>query len=932
MSTKPTESSCPPLEGLTPMMRQYYGLKSQCQEAILFFRMGDFYEIFGSDAEVVAPLLDIVLTSRDKAPFGKGSGDKSSQEPVQANDQGTANGNKIPFCGVPHHSARNYWLKLLKRGMKVAIADQVEDPATAKGLVKRDIIRVYTPGLIDDLEGLDSGTPNYLMAILQLPGVVDLWTILVVDVSTGELRLGNIKEFKEVLEFIKVTQPKELLVRKFFVPEITAQLKKLYGDIAPVVGDLPEAILRDEQSQKQMIAEVFGSNALSNGPQDQGVEGGSAIVAAVLVHLKGLKVPLTSLMRIGPLSDPETMVLDDIAIRDLELFETTRRRQTEGSFFRTINQTLTPMGTRLFRRNLIRPLLSQTLIESRQNIVEQLVQFGESNLSEFRQALKGCPDLERLSVRVANGLASPMDLGRLSQALQHCKQLFSVLNRLLSTEDCQNQGPIKKMLVELNSGFEVSDLLKGALEDQLGPLGSGKGVFKTGYDVDLDKKRHFVFAGEEVIFQYQERLKEQTGISSLKIKFQKNYGHLIEITKTHSTKVPTSFIKRQTMVNAERYTTPELQELSENIENAQVHFTDRERQLFTMLNQKVAAQLEAIQRSSETLAYFDMLHSFAWQALKFQYSRPRIVKNGGLVLRGSRHPVVETFIGQHDFFANDINIVGDYRQLLITGPNMAGKSTLMRQVALTALMAQVGCFVPAKSAELPIFDRIFTRVGASDDLVKGQSTFMVEMSEAAHILKCATKRSLVILDEVGRGTSTQDGLALAAAILADLSQRIGCMALFATHYRELVDFGHSLPSVQAVQTEVIERGDEIVFTHRLKPGATSSSYGIEVARIAGIPPMVLEQAKKIASESHEDREKSTSKLSPKIKTNQLPLPLEDRGELELIPYKVTPIENEWIDRIKRLNLYRMTPLQALNLLAELQTSLEVVSKRSEPLL
>lgn len=918
---------------MTPMLRQYYGLKSQCPDAILFFRMGDFYEIFGGDAEIVAPLLDIVLTSRDKGGSDRGMSSDASQP----------NGNKIPFCGVPHHSARNYWLRLLKRGMKVAIADQVEDPAQAKGLVKRDIVRIYSPGLIDDLEGLDLESPNYLMAIVEQPIPEGNWILVVVDVSTGELRLGSLPNFNDVLDFIKVTSPKEILVRKFFAIEMKSHLSKVYGDLRPLVGELPETILRDEQSQKIIITRIFGSGETSDS-LEKSVKGAQGSLAALLVYLENLKVPLTGLMRISPLSEPESMILDDTAIRDLELFETTRRRQTEGSLFRALNQTLTPMGARLLRKSLLQPMLSQNLIEKRLNVVQSLVNLGERGLAEIRLAIKGCPDIERLGIRVANRVASPVDLGRLRQALGQSKGMLESLEPLLQGQPLGDQEAIRSIECDIQSGFEVLELLSNALEDQPGPLGLGRGVFKADYDVDLDKKRHFVFAGEGLILQYQERLKEQTGITSLKIKLQKNYGHLIEITKSHSSKVPSAFIKRQTMVNAERYTTPELQELSENIQNSQEHLVLREREIFEELIVKVTQYVRAIKTSSESLAQIDLLLSFAWQAIKYQYSRPRWTNNGGMVLKGSRHPVVETFVGQHDFFANDIAIEGRVRQLLITGPNMAGKSTLMRQVALTALMAQIGSFVPARSAELPIFDRIFTRVGASDDLVKGQSTFMVEMSEAATILKNASKRSLVILDEVGRGTSTQDGLALAAAILTDLAQRITCIALFATHYHELVAFSAPLRSVQSVQTEVIERGDEIVFSHRLKPGATSSSYGIEVARIAGIPPLVLEHAKKIAGEVHkidsgiqksdgdpkkavelpEVKEVKQSKYGKAVKNNRELLPLEDRGELQLMHHEPTAFETDWIERVKGLNIYRTTPLQALNILAELQASLKPV--------
>lgn len=873
-----TQQSAAALETLTPMMRQYYELKSKVGDAILFFRMGDFYEIFGGDAEEVAPVLELVLTSRER-------GDQQ----------------RIPFCGVPHHSARNYWLRLLKRGYKVALADQVEDPAEAKGLVKRDIIRILTPGAVDDPEGLDRDAPNYVLAVHEEPGIGQ-WTVALADLSTGELRLGNVEGLAQVRPLVERFRPKEVLARQFFHEDLSVLLASYRTDHKLLIEALPEAPLRDEAEQKSLLGQIFGKQELASQPCGA-CPGGEPLVAAVLVHFRSLQASLSQFLSVRPLFEANTMMLDESALRDLEIFETARRREAEGSLFKEINQTLSPMGARLLRYFLAHPLLDAAQIRGRHQAVRALIQLGETRLAEVRQELKHLPDLERLSTRIFAGVAGPGELVKVIQGLDKAKWL---LDQVLGDRgEKLPQDLFRAMATGLKFHRNPLKVLAASLSPEPRPLGTGVGVFKPGYDDQLDALSAAATNGEAQVEAYQEKLKGETGISSLKIKSHKSYGLLIEITRANAAKVPKDFIRRQTMVNCERFTTVELNELNETLGSAMDQAVQREAALYQELLTELGKFRMDLRSVAYALATFDLLQSFAWQALRHDYCEPRLCDEDKVELKGSRHPVVERYVGRAAFAPNDLTLVPTKKLLLITGPNMAGKSTVMRQTALAAILCQIGSFVPAQSARLPVFDRVFTRVGAADDLSRGQSTFMVEMSEAANILRHATQKSLVILDEVGRGTSTSDGLALASAILSDLSQRVRCFALFATHYHELVPLAETMTNVSPMQTEVIERDGRIVFTHRLKDGATSSSYGIEVARLAGIPEQVIARAAAFL-EAHNAAQ------------NPLPVPPKAEPLKASAPRAGASRADEWFERLSRLNVNRLTPIQALNILAELQ--------------
>lgn len=906
---------------LTPMLRQYYEIKQTVGDAVLFFRMGDFFEIFGEDAEMIAPKLDVVLTARER-------GDQT----------------KIPFCGVPHHSAKGYWLKLVKLGYKVAICEQLEDAAHSKGLVKRGVTRIYTPGSIDELEGLEHDQPNYLLAWMDVPGA-NQEVLAVVDVSTGELRLGNIGR-GQLLNFVRLFRPVELLVRRFATEQVKRSLENWTRENPVCIDHLPEAPLKDENLQRELLYKMFGANEISDqacGP----VEGGSQIIAALLTRLNELQSSTNQFLRIDRLESADSIPLSETVIRDLEIFETSRRRASDGSLVRIIDRTLSPMGARIFRYSLANPLIKREAILARHSAVEELLKSGEETLQSLRSELKNTPDLARLSTRILAGSASPHELAMVRSALSKANNLSPLVTSLAS-----KGSALLEISHALVSAPEVLAILGEILVDMPEGLGSGNRVFKAGYDRFLDEKNSLAMQGQQRVDAYENELRDKTGISSLKIKAHKSFGLLIEVTKTNVSRVPTEFIRRQTMTNGERYTTMELKDLDDALASAYEQAIQRELQLYEELLHKLAPFRDGLMSVAKALGQLDMLQSFAWLAIKENYTRP-ILSAGPrrLVLKACRHPVVERFVGRHEFVANDVLLNDKKSQMLITGPNMAGKSTVMRQTALAAILCQAGAFVPAFEAEIPIFDGIFTRVGASDDLSRGQSTFMVEMSEAAEILRKATSKSLVILDEVGRGTSTTDGLAIASSILEDLATRVKCFTMFATHYHELVPLMATRSNVVTAQTEVLEKSDGIVFTHRLIAGASASSFGLEVARLAGVPTHVIELAKSYLGRAEQEQTNST-KDSPSLVATRVGATKVAQANID-VPAHLTKVQRGLFNldvgypenggplagpsragldrvaaRLESIRIHKTTPLQALNILNELKSMLVPVEQKA----
>lgn len=882
---------------MTPMLKQYYDLKAQHSDAVLFFRMGDFYEIFGDDAQLVAPLLEITLTSRER-------GDSE----------------RIPFCGVPHHSARNYWLRLLKLGKKVAIADQIEDPKLAKGLVKRAVTRVLSPGCIEDLDGLDSEKPNYTLAILEVPtkGRSSLvgqrqWALGLADISTGELRLGTIEDETELVALVERLLPRELLVRKFEETEFRARFAALLKESEVFFSFFSEGMLRDRMAQAESIGDVFGSQEIMGQPCGK-VLGGEGLIAGMLEHFKRQLAPHKSFLTIRPLLDPGTLALGETVLRDLEIFETARRREIKGSLFSELNHCKTPMGARLFRQALAFPSTEKSFIESRREAVSSLLGLESVERGPFEQSLGDCIDIERLATRIISKGLMPAELLKIALTLDAGHKLGEKI-----TSQTSSGSWLLGLAEVLVSGKRNGDRLLGLLRSDGQGLGTGTGVFAAGFDAELDRLNSNAENGEAQVAKYEQRLREETGITSLRVKKHQSLGLLIEVTKSHITKVPAQFIRRQTMVNGERYVTENLQRFGAELEISQQCAIERERSLYEQLLESLVTEVPQFRRISSAMAELDLIFSLSTLAKTFHYVRPTISAEAIEIL-GSRHPIVERSVGLHGFVANDIVLSGRQNQMLITGPNMGGKSTVMRQVAISAILNQIGAYVPARQAKLPIFDRIFTRVGASDDLARGQSTFMVEMTEAAAILRQATAKSLVILDEVGRGTSTTDGLAIASAILEDLATRVQGVTLFATHYHELVEVAQGLPRVRLFQMEVKEKKEGVLFSHRLIPGAAESSFGIEVARLAGLPDAVVMRAREnlqrceLASGPCSVLSLPLAAKASEAPPAEISRPLEAKG----LKAKVNEKSVRIVERLVGLKIHSTTPLQALNILDELK--------------
>jgi DNA mismatch repair protein MutS len=880
---------------LTPMLKQYFDCKEQADGAIVFFRMGDFYEIFGDDAEKIAPILDIVLTAREK-------GDQT----------------KIPFCGVPHHSAKAYWLKLVNLGHKVAIVEQLEDPKEAKGIVKRGIVKTYTPGSLTDLEGLDRDKSNFIAAIME-SATSKKFAVILADVSTGLLRLGELTEAQTV-DYLRLHSPSEILVRRYFHPRLQEIFAPFRLDFSFRADTLPEAPLKDAGLRQDILGSRFSGGQWSKHLCGK-VTSGEELLASFFQFLKNLGQEAQQFQQIHSLKNSERLTLSIQAVRDLEVFETNLRRDFEGSFAKTINRTLTPMGGRRLRDVLQNPWNHPKIIIERQAAVESLRNGGEEFVHKLRDQLKHIADIGRLATRILAKVASPKELGQIKQSLEKSTDLVVLLSQATNCKTLQDN------VHRLKLASPILQALQEALVDQPTTLGQGNGVFRSGFNQELDELVFVMTSGQTLVDQYEETLRRRSGINSLKIKEHKTFGLLIEITKSHLTKVPSDFVRRQTMVNCERFSTPELLELSEKLSNAVDGAVVYEAKLFERFLESLGSYHRSLCDIADSLADLDLLQGFALISLQEKWTKPQVITDGErqLKIAGGRHPVVEAYVGRHAFVINDTELARDKKCVVITGPNMGGKSTYMRQVALIALLTQIGSYVPAQAAVMPVFDQIFTRVGAGDDLSRGKSTFMVEMSESADILQMATSKSLVILDEVGRGTSTRDGLSLAVAILKDIATRVQCMCLFATHYHELTEYFDD-GSIVSLQAEVVQSSekDSVVFTHRIVAGVASSSFGIEVARKAGIPDHVLNTARQILSGRLAAKDLSRLETKPLTKVQAGLFGLDDGAPSSQPSFKAPSQGHDKIDidrilaRIDAFKINRMTPLQALNALSELK--------------
>ena len=846
---------------MTPMLQQYFALKKKCGDAVLFFRMGDFYEVFGEDAVTVAPLLNILLTNRNR-------------------------NEKMPFCGVPHHSYRPHCRKLIEHGFKVAIAEQVTHPTAAgEGIIGREIVRIITPGLHNDLDGLDDDKPNYLASLYEDPQTRH-WSVLLADVSTGELRLGTLSDAQQVFDFACKNAPREILARAFQHQKIKENLPAT----AVLLSPLPEIVVSDNQQCEQILLEAFAPSMLAPIAEDTTAR---VNLAAFTLYLQQNYCETDNFLHLKPLCDKQEMDLSANVIRDLELFITIQTRSTKGSLYNVVNNTLTPMGARLLRYALAHPLTARRPLQARQAAVDELFARGYQALQDLRKLLQVFPDLERLSNHVLNGNVQPA-------------QLAAVLTALDKVSALTAQQGMPALGKEQQALEDVQQLLRAALLDRPARLGLGTEVFRSQYDRELGQCIELANSGEEKVSDYEQKLKDSSGIVSLKIKKHRQLGLVIEVSRAQVAKVPEDFVLRQSMVNCARYVTTELVELDNALNNALGQAMAREEVLYQQLLQKLRGYHQSLLRLSVAVAAFDLHQSHAFTAVKENWCRPQ--HGDDIILQSCRHPVVEKLLGAHRFVPNDIELTCDMKTMLITGPNMGGKSTAMRQVALCAVLHQSGSYVPATSAVLPHFDHIFTRIGASDNITAGQSTFMVEMIETATILRASSARSLVIVDEIGRGTSTSDGLALAQAILEKLV-RLHCFCLFSTHFHELVPATAKLNGIRTMQTEVQK---DSMFTHRLIPGSCSNSFGIEVARQAGVPATVLQRATKLLQQNSDTLLPATNGYLPSA-THP------DSQLLQLLAR-----------RFDKLNIYQTTPLQALNFVSDIKALFSRTSQ--QPLL
>jgi DNA mismatch repair protein MutS len=866
---------------LTPAMKQYVDIKEKYPDCILLYRMGDFYEMFFDDATLVAPILEITLTSRNK-------GKEDS----------------VPLCGFPYHAVSSYITKLIEHGFKVAICEQVEDPKKAKGIVKREVIRVITPGLLLDAENLSAGENNFLAGISVHK---DLLGLAFLDISTGEFQIGEFPDDDSLLTALAGLDCKELILAKTFPDK--ALLKRI--ELQWPAGRIN--FLEDDYFQyaqaPALLENIFTKEVLDRA-KIAGRQAAISAAGAVLRYVtETQKIQPQHINDIKWYSKEDYLLIDDTARRNLELFATIHDNSKAGSLFSLINETLTPMGTRRLRWWLNYPLVDVNKIQTRLSAVAEI---KDSHIvrSSLRKILSRIYDLERLAGRVALRVANPRDLVALKVSLLAIPELKSMLLDFTAPALTAIRGTLSEIPT-------VVDLIAGAIADDPPQSIQEGGFIRAGYDEELDKLKSISRDAKKWIAALELQERQKTGINSLKVGFNNVFGYYIEVTKANVALVPDSYVRKQTLVNAERYINQELKEFEQTVLNAEEKIREREYELYLALRDDVARYINEIQRNSSEVAELDAFVALAEVAEKYLYVCPEINDEDAIIITEGRHPVVEAALMKEGFVPNDSLLdLNSNKLLIITGPNMAGKSTYIRQVALIVLLAQIGSFVPAAKARIGVVDKIFTRIGASDNLARGQSTFMIEMTEMAEILKNASHRSLVILDEVGRGTSTFDGLSIAWAVaeyVHDFNGR-GIRTLFATHYHQLTDLVATKEGAKNYNIAVKEWGEKIIFLRKIVEGGASRSYGIEVARIAGVPQEVITRAKEILHnlEKGEFDEIGMPRIARGLNAAKHISP-----QLNLFMEK----EDEIISELKSMNISSMTPLEALNKLSELKNKL-----------
>ena len=866
---------------LSPMMRQYLEVKEQHRDQILFFRLGDFYEMFFEDALLVSKELELTLTGRE-----------------------CGLSERAPMCGVPYHSAESYIDRLIKRGYKVAICEQMENPSLAKGLVKREITRVVTPGTLIDSSLLEEASNNYLCCVCwQKEGC----GLAFADVSTGEMNVTQLPggDSGPVLGELGKFAPREVVFNEGLLdqPKITAFMKEKLSCTADI---LPEELFSAAAAQLEILRQFKAKNLTSLGLVE--MPAAVAALGALLAYLRQTqRVGLERIQEIHLYSDKQFMRLDLAARRNLELTETIRGRERRGTLLWVLDKTRTSMGKRLMRSWIEQPLISATLINKRLNAVEELTR-QSILVDRLTGQLTGVYDMERLMTKIVYGNASPRDITALGAAMMRLPGLRELLG------DAASSG-LQEIFAAIDPLTDMAELIAAAIDDEPPITLKDGGVIRPGYDPKLDEVRYLSDHMKEIIADIEAREREATGIKGLKVGFNRVFGYYIEVTKSYLSQVPDTYIRKQTLANCERYITQELKELETRVLTAQEEILALESRLFEEVRAALAGELGRIQSTAAAVARLDVLCSLAAVAMSGGYTRPIVDLSDEIIITDGRHPVVEEILSGAPFVPNDTALNGSENQIaIITGPNMAGKSTYMRQVALIVLMAQMGSFVPAGYAKIGIVDGIFTRVGASDDLSSGQSTFMVEMSEVAAILKNATQKSLLILDEIGRGTSTFDGMSIARAVLEFIAdqKKLGAKTLFATHYHELTELEDTIPCVKNYNVAVKKRGEEITFLRRILPGGADDSYGIEVSKLAGIPNWVIHRAYEVLEGLENSGQVAEAKISTRAKAQP------EAQQMFFVDEGMETARR----RIREADVDTLTPLEALNLLYELKKLLK----------
>jgi len=861
----------------TPLMTQYKEIKNEYKDAVLFFRLGDFYEMFFDDAVIVSKELGLTLTSRNKEK-----------------------GQDIPMAGIPYHASSSYISKLVQKGYKVAICEQVEDPKTTKGIVKREVVRVVSPGTVIDLDYIDDKSNNYLLGISlgKYKGA-----IAYVDITTGEFKTTEFAG-KEIISSI-ISEINKVEAREIILEQSSYDKCKVELDAYLNLTSIPMNIVKKQSKSSDLLHEYFNIVSLESYgliDKDESVNACAMTLEYLLNLHKENEIPVNKIVY---LNKDEYMELNLVSQKNLELIENPKEKNAHGTLLWVLDKCKTSMGTRKLKQFIKNPLLSINEIHKRQNDISYFI----DNIlirEDLKEKLKNIYDIERLIGKVILGTENGRDLIALKKSIYNVLEIMQILGKKIIYAD-------RELLVFLYNLIE-----KSISEDAPFSIREGN-IIKRGYNEELDDLHKISTSGKDYLLDLELREKNRTGIKTLKVKYNKVFGYFIEITKSNIALVPDDYIRKQTLANAERYITPELKEYETKILNAKDKIEGLEYELFKEISQEIRKEEKNLQELSQSIAYLDVIISLAQVAIDNNYVKPELNEEYELLIKDGRHPIVENLIGFEEYVKNSIELSSDERIVILTGPNMAGKSTYMKQTALIILMAQIGSYVPCSFAKLPIVDKIFTRVGASDDLISGQSTFMVEMSEVANIVNNATEKSFIILDEVGRGTSTFDGISIASAITEYIHDRIGAKTIFATHYHELTDLEGKLKRAVNFRIEVLENEKEVIFLREIRRGGADKSYGIEVARLAGLPREILNKSR-ITLKKLEERQKNAEKA---LKGEQLSLfsgnPIEMIEEEE--KRYISLEEEQILDSLEKIDLDKLSPIEALMTLDKLKKML-----------